>query len=379
MENIKEPQQPIRVLCVFGSLDRGGAETMCMNLYRHIDRNKIQFDFVKHIDKKCSYEDEIISLGGKVYCAPRFKGWNLFPYLAWWHKHFKQHPEHQIVHGHYFSISGLYFMVAKRFGRITVAHSHHTVMLPQHPFIEKLFIFLCNRYADQRLACSNAAGQFLFGDKQFTVLKNAIEVDRFAFDPVRRKAARSEFGFSDEFVIGIIGRMEQIKNPFGAIKIFQEVHHKNPNARLLWIGDGPLHSEIERSIREYRLENAVFLTGVREDVDALYQAMDLFLFPSFHEGLGIVAIEAQAAGLPCFCSETIPHEVAVTDLCVFLPLNCPCRWADEIITYQGFLRENTSPKLIRDGYDIRVTVIWLEEYYCSLTKNKDYYSPSKHK
>lgn len=361
---------PIRVLCVFGCLDRGGAETMCMNLYRHIDRTKVQFDFVKHTDKACAFDEEIKSLGGRIYSAPRFKGWNLIAYLRWWDKHLKQHPEHQIVHGHYFSISGLYFWIAKRNGRITVAHSHATSLLPDHRIIEKGFLFLCGKYSDYRLACSKAAGDFFFGKKDYTVLKNAIDTEKFSFDAKRRAQMRTTLNIEDNFVLGAVGRIEQIKNPFGIVRIFREVLDRNDKARLLWVGDGPCRSAVEAELEQLGIKDKVIMTGVRDDVDHLLQAMDVFVFPSFREGLGLVAIEAQAAGLFCFISDSVTEEVNITQLCSFLPLDQPALWAEKILSVSCGRRDTS--QLIRDaGYSIAQTAKQLQEFYCGILQDKN--------
>lgn len=363
--------EPKRILCVFGCLDRGGAETMCMNLYRHVDRTKVQFDFVTHFSKPGAYDEEIRSLGGRIYTAPRFKGWNLLAYQAWWKQHLEQHPEHQIIHGHYFSISGLYFAIAKRFHRTTVAHSHATSLLPKHKRIEQFFLSLMNRYADYRLACSEAAGRFLFRGKDFTVIKNAIDTERFSYDPKRREAARKDFALTDELVIGTVGRMEQVKNPFGMLTIFSEVLKQEPQAALLWVGDGPLREAVEQRAEELGIADRIHMTGIRSDVDNLLQAMDVFLLPSISEGLPVSAIEAQAAGLPCVLSDGISRETAITDRCRFVPLDNPDAWVRAI--EDGFRRgrSDTTQAIIDAGYDIRTTAAWLQDFYLHILEEPE--------
>lgn len=357
---------PIRILCVFGALDRGGAETMCMELYRHIDREKIQFDFVKHTSQKCAFDDEILSLGGRIYVAPKFLGWNLISYLKWWNRHLKAHQEHQVIHGHYFTISGLYFYVCKRKRRITIAHAHSTSISQNHKQVEKLLIKILNRYADYRLSCSKDAGRFLFPGYSFTVLKNAIDTDQFCFNQSTRERVRLLLGLSSRnHVIGTVGRLIPAKNPCGVIEIFKEIYQRDPTTIFLWVGDGVLHQEVEIEIRRYGLQEAVLMLGVRSDVNELLQAMDVFILPSLFEGLGIAAIEAQAAGLPCYCSDVIPSEVAITDLCHFLPLGKPKMWADEILG-TSVERRDTKQEIISHGYDVRNTAKWLEAFYCNL-------------
>ncbi len=361
--------EPIRVLCVFSTLDRGGAETMCMNLYRHIDRAKVQFDFVKHTKDGGAYEDEIKSLGGKIYSAPRYKIYNHFQYVKWWKNFLSKHPEYKIIHGHYFTISAIYFHVAKKLGAITIGHSHAVEPKP-HRFKERgrwYIEHLVEREADYCLACSTDAGNWLFPNKAFIVLNNAIDVKEFSFNQIARERIRKEYGLTDSFVIGAVGTIKNIKNPYGIVDIYQAVLDKCNTARLLWIGDGPMKKEIEQYVCSIGLQSNVIFAGMRNDVADLLQAMDIFVFPSKSEGLGMAAIEAQAAGLQCFCSDQVPREAAVTDRCYFLPLGNPSKWADEICKCDCTHVDMTQ-KIIDAGYDIHQTAQWLEDFYYSLIK-----------
>ena len=325
--------EPIRVLCVFSRLDRGGAETMCMNLYRHMDRSKVQFDFVKHTPDKGLFEDEIVCLGGRVFEAPRFVGKNYFSYEKWWNNHFASHPEHRIVHGHFFTISPIYFRFAKRNGCTTIAHSHCTkdIKTSIKAYAKKLILKRIEKHSDYCLSCSKLAGEWLFRKKPFSVLKNAIDTEKFSFSEEERERQRKKLGISGETLLcGTVGRFDYQKNPFGLIDIYKKVKESIPNSQLLWIGDGSLRPQIERKIAEAGLSESVILTGVRNDVNHLMQAMDVFLLPSFFEGLPVVAIEAQAAGLPSLLSDTISEEVAITDLCKLLPLDRLDLWLEAI-------------------------------------------------
>ncbi len=360
--------EPIRVLCVFSCLDRGGAETMCMDLYRHIDRSRVQFDFVKHTTQKGMYEDEIEKLGGRIFVAPKYKGYNLPKYRRWWEKHLKEHPEHKIIHGHYFNLSSIYFKVCKQFGRITVAHPN---AVKSGGFAEafKRAVYKekdIEKYSDYCFACSQSAGEWLIKNKPFTVLNNAIDINKFVYSEKIRGEVREELGLSSDcLVIGSVGRFSYEKNPYGILNIFKSVLSKNPDAKLLWVGDGKMHSEIEQCIHKDGLDKSVILTGVRADVHRLMQAMDVFIFPSLWEGLGIVAIEAQAAGMPCFCSKAVPQEAAVTDLCKFLPLDNYELWAREILSAKTE-RRDTSEQIKAAGYDVDETSKWLQNFYLEI-------------
>lgn len=368
-DGIKKNNNPIRVLCVFSTLDRGGAETMCMNLYRHINRNEIQFDFVKHTSNRGAYEDEIEKMGGRIYEAPRYKIYNHLKYCRWWKKHFERHPEHQIIHGHFFTIAAIYFKVAKKQNRITVGHSHCT---PSDRKSLKEFAsrYLCvrmDKYSDARLACSQAAGEWIF-KRDFFVLNNAIETQKFIYSQSKREKTRKTFHIYGRFVIGTVGRIMHQKNPLGIVEIFRATHDKQPAAFLMWIGDGPMKKAAEIKVKEYGLEDSVLFLGVRSDVPDLLQAMDAFILPSFYEGLGVAAVEAQASGLPCYVSDRVPKEAKVTENCYFLPVNEIDKWT-ELLCEKQLARENQLNNIVESGYDIKDTSRWLSEFYKSLLIN----------
>ena len=369
-------EQAIRVLCVFSTLDRGGAETMCMNLYRHIDREKVQFDFVKHTPQVGAFEEEIRALGGRIFEAPRYKVYNHLSYCAWWKKHLREHPEHQIIHGHFFTISAVFLHMAKKMGRITVAHSHCTptpeaqIRRKIKGVLEKYLVSQIERNAKHCFACSKPAGEWIFPQKEFIVLNNAIDTDKFVYSAETRDRVRKELRLEDNFVVGAIGRIMLQKNPLGIVDIFNAVYQQNPEARLLWIGDdgkGTMAVEARERAKEYGILDRIIFTGVRSDVNELVQAMDVFILPSFYEGLGIVAIEAQAAGLPCFLSDAVPEEANVTGRCTFLPLGDPKAWADAILS-ADLMRRDTTQQIKDAGYDIHTTAKWLQEFYLEIAE-----------
>lgn len=358
---------PIRVLCVFSSLNRGGAETMCMNLYRNINRENVQFDFIKHTEDHCAFEEEIIALGGRIYTAPKFKGYNLLAYMNWWSRHFLEHPEHRIVHGHYYTVSALYFTVAHKINRITIGHSHSTQQ--NGPVLSLILKKVLRQFvgytSDYCLACSTEAGKWLFPRREFQLLHNAISVENYRFDSDIRTSMREELGLQDQLVLGTVGSIKTVKNPFGLVDIFAAVKRRIPDARLLWVGDGELRSAVQEKLKEHGLRSSVIFTGVRSDVNRLLQAMDVFLLPSFSEGLPVVTVEAQSAGLPCLISDVVSREAAITDLCTFLPYSKPELWADAVQTLE-LNRKDTRAEVIKAGYDIRTTAKWLEGFYVNL-------------
>ena len=351
-----------RVLCVFSTLDRGGAESMCMNLYRHMDHRKVQFDFVKHTPNKGSFEDEIISLGGHIYEAPRLRGYNYYQYRHWWEKHLNEHPEHHIIHGHFFSISAVYFQIAKGKGRVTVGHIHaSTAGSRLKAFLEKGI----SRYTDYPFACSVEAGRWIYGERQFVVLKNALDIEMFRYSVSVRQKIRKQLGFGQELILGTVANLSSVKNPMGLIDIYISVRKIRHDAKLIWIGEGAQRSAIEDRIRREGIEDAVFLLGTRTDVQNILQAMDVFLLPSFNEGLPVSLIEAQASGLPCYVSDRVTREADITGNCRFLPIDEPEIWAHEILD-SSYIREDTSDSIRNAGYDIMTTVKWLQDFYLNI-------------
>lgn len=365
----------IRILHVLGTLNRGGAETMLMNLYRKIDRTKIQFDFVIHTGENCDYTNEVYALGGKIYSVSPYRVINHFSYKKEWRDFFRDHSEYKIIHGHIYSSAAVYLKIAKKYERLTIAHSHNTNSGKGLKGIVKRIMRLPVKYvADYFLACSKEAGEWLLGEKTFRsdrsfILKNAIDVNAFTYSETVRQDVRNEFGIKDEILLGHIGRFEYQKNHQFILQILNKVLQKGLNVKMMLIGDGELRSEIEQKAREMDIDQYLIFTGVRKDVNRLLQGFDVFIFPSHFEGLGIVAIEAQAAGLPCLVSETIPKEVQVTNLVSFLPIDSSEQtltlWVNKIKSAER-TRRNTAREIIDAGYDISETIQWLSNFYSDI-------------
>lgn len=368
-----------RILHVVWKMDRGGAETMIMNLYRNIDRSKVQFDFIVHTNQKCSYDEEILALGGKIYNIPRFNGKNYIKYQNAWKQFFKEHKEYKLIHGHLGSTAAIYLSIAKKNGLYTIAHSHNTNnIVSMKGKLYSLFSYPTRHIADFFFGCSNDAGVDRFGEKvvsskKFKVINNAIKVQDFMFSKSVRAMKRMEFSLNEKFVIGHIGRFNTQKNHTFLIDIFKKVHEKNDNAILMLVGDGSLRNDMERRIASLGLRENVIFTGVRSDIEDLLQAMDIFVFPSLFEGLGIVTVEAQASGLPCIVSDVIPKEAFVTNLVESISLESSINtWVDTILKYsKDYERVNTYKEIKSNGYDIYDTVNWLESFYLKRSNVKN--------
>jgi len=319
--------KPIRILHVLGLFDYGGAESLIMNIFRNIDRTEIMFDFVVHSEKKGAFEDEAQSLGSQIYRVSKYTVKNHFSYIKEWEKIFTEHPEYEIIHGHVRSTASIYLKIAKKYGLKTIAHSHSISSgTGIQAVIKNVMQKNIRKYADYYFACSAEAGKWLFGDNivnnpNFYIMKNAIEASKFMFNSSIRMKMRKELGLTDQVVVGHIGRLHPSKNHERILNVFQEFQKSVPSSHLLLIGDGELKDNIVHRIKELNLNDKVTMLGSRQDTNDLLQAMDVLLFPSFYEGLGISIVEAQANSLPCVISDVIPTEAIFTDIVSSISLN----------------------------------------------------------
>lgn len=349
----------------------GGIESFVMNIYRSIDRDKIQIDFLKCYDQ-IYFEDEILAAGSKVYRIPKRTKYP-FSYLMSLITFFRNHPEYSVIHFHINNGNSIEpAIIAKSYGRKVISHCHTNWKGEETSPFEKLIIKINKKllpyFTDAYFACSHSAGDYLFPGRKYKVIPNAIDTQKYQFDILTRAKMRLELGVQNRFVVGHIARFCEAKNYLFLLDIFQAIHNKNPDSVLLLVGDGKLRTAIEEKILQLDLKNSVILTGVRTDVMNLLQAMDVFVFPSYFEGLGTVLIEAQASGLKCFASDTIPHEAKITDLIQFIPLSETAGyWAEQIVTnglcYQ---RKDNTARIQAAGYDADSVANQLEKFYLTL-------------
>lgn len=368
--------QPVRVLQISYAMDLGGAETLLMNLYRNIDRSKVQFDFLLHCPYESAYEKEILSLGGKIYKIPRYLGYNKFAYERNLKAFLRAHPEHIIIHDHLMDSASKTLKIAKKLGRITIAHSHAA----SAPFsLKDIYRFFFRRnlwkIADYKFACSEEAGKWLYrGKADFTILKNGIITERFKFSEEAREIKRKEFGIDESTrLIGTIGRMVENKNQIRLLEIFKKLVSGEDKSVLMIVGEGPLESKLKATAKKLKLENRVIFTGPRTDVNELLMSMDCFVLPSLSEGLGIVLIEAQASGLPCVFSDIVPKDVdLVPELIHRVNLSVSDDlWANIIQNCQQMNRRDDAWKTVADtGYDIKDTALMLQNFYMKLSEDR---------
>lgn len=362
----------IRILHVIGIMNRGGAETMIMNLYRNIDRTKTQFDFVENSFEHAAFDDEIKALGGKIYHCPHFTGKNYLEYKRWWKDFFIEHQgEYNIIHGHIGSTATIYLKIAKQNGLFTIAHSHSSgTDYTLHDKLYRVLSYNTRNIADFFFACSQAAGIDRYGQKvvqgdNYKVLNNAIDTKLFEYNEESRHKIRKEFNLEKNLVIGHIGRLIPVKNHKFILLIFEEIKKKIPNAKLMLVGDGNLRPQLEAQAKELEIAEDVIFTGVRSDINEIVQAMDFFVFPSLYEGLPVTLVEVQTSGLPCVISDKVPDESILTkDLVTVMSLEQSAeKWAKHIVSRLGVERYNRVDEIKARGYDIAETAKWLEEFY----------------
>lgn len=360
----------IRILQMIGSLNVGGSQTMIMNIYRNIDRTKMQFDFVLDHPKETYFAEDVKALGAKIYTMPLFNGANAAEVKRDWNNFFYMHPEYKVLHSHVRSYASLYLPVAKKHGVKTIIHSHNTFNGTGAVALAKNALqFPLRKQADILMACSTEAGRWLFGDKalssdRYLFVPNAVDKERFSYSEEKRAAGRKALGFGDEFVIGHVGRFSEAKNHEFLIEIFAKVMEKEPKAKLVLIGEGALQRATAEKAVQLGVADNVIMTGNRNDVPELLAAMDVFAFPSKWEGLPVTLIEAQAAGLPCLISDTISPDVDISPLVKRLPIESADVWAEEIL--KKHQRQDVSDYIVRSGFDAKASAQQMFELYTRL-------------
>lgn len=369
--------EPIRILHIVQKMEAGGTQAFLMNLYRNIDRNKIQFDFLVEYEEKEFYDDEIISLGGKIYYTNFRKTLNVIKFKKTLSNILKEHPEYKIVHIHATAIGKICTDTAKKCGvKTIIAHTHNNSAVKDWKYYPKILLRkLYTHGPTDFFACSEDAGRYTFKNKKFTVIYNAIDINKFLFKQKVRKEFRKELNIEDKFVIGNIGRLHKQKNQSFLIDVFNEIQKKKDSAVLLIIGKGPLKNELEEKVKNLGISSKVFFLENRKDIERIYQGMDVFVLPSLFEGLGIVAIEAQTSGLPVIASTGVAKEANITDNIRNIDLNEPIdAWVEAICKAKVKNRRSIENIVRKSKFNIKNNTKFLQEFYL-----KKYYGNSNDK
>lgn len=370
--------EPIRVLQVVGRMDRGGIETMIMNLYRNIDREKVQFDFLAHFGREAAYNDEIRAMGGRIYEMSALRDekrvffWRFFSYLRALNKFFREHKEYKVIHGHMTHTAALYMPIAKKNGvscRIVHSHSTHS----KEGLLGLLTTFLhkfATKDATDFFACSKAAQKWFFTDEiinsgKIHLVANAIDAKRFRYDPEKRKIMREQLELGDNLAIVHVARFRAEKNQTFMIDVLQEALKVRQNITLIYVGDGPLEDDVKAKVKACGVDEYVRFLGMRGDVQDILQAADVFVLPSIWEGLPLTAIEAQANGLHCVVSDSLSQELNALGMVKYVSRDDMGAWVDALFEAGKLPRRDTYDEVVASGYDINSTVPWLQEFYLS--------------
>lgn len=360
----------IKVLQVFAKTGRGGAESMVMSHLHFIDKEKFQVDFINHTQEHCDYDDEIKMMGGKLYHLPHFKIYNIVQYRNAWKTFFKEHPDYDVIHIHYFTLAPIIIPIAKEYGiKTRITHSHSTKK--NNIFKRILLEIFSKRMVNDStllLACGKEAGDNIFQTTNFKVFNNAIDTNKFHFSEDERNKIREELGISlNDILIGHVGSFRSTqKNHARIVKIFKEIHKKNERYKLVLVGNGALLPQIKQEVSNLGISNSVIFTGVRSDIPCLMSAFDVLLFPSLHEGLPVVVVEAQASGCPVVMSTNVTDEVILSDIVTHLNLSeDDGKWGEAVenLLRKSINREEYHKKIQMAGYEVRDNVKILEDIY----------------
>lgn len=374
--------EPIRVLNLFTIMNRGGAETMVMNYYRFIDKSKVQFDFLVHRNEKGAYDDEIEKMGGRIYHMCPIFPQNFTRYKKLLKDFFDEHDEYKIIHSHMSELGYFAFKEAQKHGNIIkICHAHNAPDFSTESLKEKAKSVFRNyfksniiKYTDKMFVCSYAAGDWLYGKdnrKQFIMLNNAVDSQKFAYNKIEAENLKKELGIENKFVLLNVGRFNTQKNHTFLIDIFNSVLKKNPESVLLLAGNGNLEQEIKEKVTKLSIEKNVLFLGLRDDIDKILEASDVFVFPSLFEGLPVTMVEAQSSGIKCVISDGVPPQCIMTENVEVVPLKKNCEeWADEILKFKdGYERKNQTQAISEKGFDVRANAKMLENFYLEQYKN----------
>ena len=375
-------EQPVRILHVLGNTQLGGAESRIMDLYRHMDRSVVQFDFVVHSKEEGYFNEEIRKLGGRIFRVPRFRVLNYFSYCRAWKQLLQEHrdaegkSEFHMIQGHMTSTAAIYLPIARKCGiETTIAHARSAgVDKGLKGILTRFLRRNLSKKADYLFTCSEIAGISVFGKKaveqgRTRFLPNAIDCQKFAPDPLIREKIRRELGIENGYVIGHVGRFHYAKNHEYLLRVFAElVKRKSRNYVLLLLGEGSGMEEIRNLSRELGIEDKVYFLGNKSNVNDYYQAMDYFVYPSRFEGMPGTIVEAQTAGLRCLMSDTICKEVIATDLVTTRSIGeDPGLWADEIEQHLQYQRSSRVDEMKELGFDVHGQAVLMTDFY---TKEK---------
>lgn len=369
----------IRILHSVSNMDRAGIETMLMNYYRHMDRDKIQFDFLCNKEKPGAYDKEILQMGGRIYHTPGLNPIKYPKYLKYMKEVFEKNGKYYIVEAHNGAL-GVYALHAAKVNNIPIRifHAHGASITKDWKLPIKLVCkAMLPANMNYHFFCGIAAAKCYFGDQvvkkdDYELIPNAIDVQKFVFNENTRKKIRSQYNMDGKHVIGHVGRFMKQKNHTFLIDVFEKVAQKDKNALMVLLGDGELMDEIQKKVRDKKLNERVIFAGNVANANEWYNAFDVFVLPSIWEGLPVVGVEAQANDLPCIFSDSITREIELLEKTKFISLDMDVNvWANEVLNkFEYTNRKNNAELITARNYNIEIEAKKLQERYLQLYKEE---------
>lgn len=370
---IEKKAKPIRVLHVFNYFNQGGIENFVMNVYRNIDRSKVQFDFAFPTHKKGYFDDEALSLGANIYFFDSDKKglWNYYRNLK---RIINEHGPYAAVHSHVYYFSGYILLIAKLCGvKIRISHSHETSKGRRQTIkrmcYERFMRWMIKKNATNWLSCSDLAGRYVFGSGiPYQILYNGIDLNRFKYNDESRLRIRKQLNAEESFIVLNVGRFAPQKNHAFIIALFNELLRYKPNSKLILIGTGPLQPQVEEQCQKLGIKDKVSILHNIQNAEEYYNAADVFILPSLYEGMPIVSVEAQSTGLQTFISDKVTREVGITDIVNYLPISGnENQWAEKLMkaSQRIIVRSKYHNLFTNTPFNVKVTVQDLITIYTS--------------
>ena len=359
-----------RIIYVTNMAQYGGIESYVMNVLRNIDHSRYQIDFLRTTNTPGPYDDELQLMGCRFFCVPNpsIKPGDIFIHLRAFRQAMSGGRSPAAFHFHACTAYACFdALMARHYSRNIIVHSHNSSV----DGVRRRVLHYLTRHSlcilsNHRIACSKKAGKWMFGNKNFELLPNGIEVDRFRFDTALRDKTRQGLGIRQEtLLIGAVGRLTETKNHIFLIKVMKHLIDQNVDCKLLLVGDGPLKEELRERSRELDIETTVIFAGNTSAVHRFYNAMDIFAMPSLYEGLPFVCVEAQINNLPCVLSTEIDSEAVLTERTVQIPIDSPKRWVKMIREISQNMNDRNAPvdRALVDKWSIRNVVMRVQNLY----------------
>ena len=365
--------QRIKILQYTGAMNRAGAETLLMNMYRNIDRDKFEFHFISHTKEICDYDEEIQSLGGKIIYIERPSIKNIKKFSNNFKNIIDDNGPYDAIHTHMQLLNGIVLNEAKKNGiKVRISHAHLNGDYNKNSILRKIYVsyskYLINKNSTHRIACSKESGKYLYNNNKFELINNAIDINQFEFNN-KEGYIHDELSLNKDIkLITHIGRFVKAKNHDFIIEVFNNIIKKDKKYRLILVGEGELMDSIKSKVSEYNLQEYVYFLGLRSDINKILASTDVFFMPSILEGLPVVLVEAQAAGVPCIISKNIPKEVDLgLDIVEALGLEeDKNKWIEAIISSSDKNKikfEIRKENIINNGYDLFNNIKIMSQIY----------------